>query len=103
MGQPVASALAEPETGEVLLVEETSPDGALAVCEQLAARDERVRVLRHPGGENRGAAASRNLGIQQASCLFIGFLDTDDYYLPGRFTTAGVNIGDASIRGCSCF
>jgi hypothetical protein len=86
--QAVASALAQPETGEVLLVEDGSPDGSLAECEKLAAANAAVRLLRHPNGENRGAGAARNLGIEQAACPLVAFLDADDYYLPGRFTEA---------------
>lgn len=86
--EAVASALAQPEVAEVLLVEDGSPDGSLAVCERLAAQDSRVRLLRHPGGANRGAGATRNLGLREARCEWVAFLDADDYYLSGRFATA---------------
>ena len=84
--QAVESALAQPQTAEVLMIEDGSPDGALAVCEALAAEHpNRVRLLRHPGGENRGAGASRNLGLRQACEDVIAFLDADDFMLPDRF------------------
>lgn len=83
-----ASALAQSETGEVLLVEDGSTDQSLEICMHSAQNDARVRVLRHPGGVNRGAAASRNLGMRAARCPLIAFLDADDYYLPGRFARA---------------
>lgn len=86
--QAVRSALDEPRTGEVLLVEDGSPDGAsLPTCERLARADERVRLFRHPNGANRGPGPSRNLGIVNATCDYLAFLDADDYYLPGRFAT----------------
>lgn len=88
VSQAVESALAQPETGEVLLIEDGSPDGSLAVCQALAEKYPQVRLLRHPNGENKGAGASRNLGMAQAGCDWIAFLDADDYYLPGRFTKA---------------
>lgn len=81
----VESALVQPEVAEVLLIEDGSPDNSLEVCQGLAAKFEKVRLLRHPNGENRGAGASRNLGMQNATCEYIAFLDADDYYLPGRF------------------
>lgn len=84
----VESALAQHEVAEVLLIEDGSPDNSLAVCQELAAKYDKVRLLRHPNGENRGAGASRNLGMQNANCEYIAFLDADDYYLPGRFTRA---------------
>lgn len=81
----VLSALGHPEVKEVILVEDGSSDDSLAVCHELAARHAQVRVLTHPGGENRGAAASRNLAMRSASKEFIAFLDADDVFLPGRF------------------
>lgn len=86
--QAVESALAQPETAEVLLVEDGSLDGGLKVCQDLAEQYSKVRLFRHPGGENRGAGASRNLGMRHAACDYIAFLDADDYYLRGRFTKA---------------
>lgn len=80
------SALAQPETDEVLLIWDASPDNALAVGEALAAEHPgRVRVLKHPDGKNHGAGASRNLGICEARNEWVAFLDADDFYLPGRF------------------
>lgn len=86
--EAVESALAQPETGQVILVEDGSKDGSLAVCQELADRHERVELLRHPDGANQGAAASRNLGLRAARCEYVAFLDADDYYLPGRFQAA---------------
>jgi len=85
ISQAVQSALEQRETGEVIIVEDGSPDNGLHVCEQLASTHEKVRLIRHPGGENRGAAASRNLGIAHAVYPYIAFLDADDFYLPNRF------------------
>jgi glycosyltransferase involved in cell wall biosynthesis len=81
----VASALRCSEVRQVLLVEDGSKDDSLAVCRRLAASDPRIVLLRHPGGVNRGASSSRNLGIEHATSPFVAFLDADDSYLPGRF------------------
>ena len=88
VAEAVESALAQPETGEVLLVEDGSGDDSLAVCERLAAGEPRVRLLRHANGENRGAGASRNLGIESAACPLVAFLDADDVFLPGWLAEA---------------
>lgn len=84
--QAVESALAQPETAEVVLVEDKSPDDSLVVCQKLARECPQVRLFQHPGGINRGAGPSRNLGIINSTQDFIAFLDADDFYLPGRFT-----------------
>jgi len=86
--QAVESALAQPEVHEVILVEDCSPDDSLAVCERLADAHPEVKLLQHPGGINRGAGPSRNLGIRSSACPYIAFLDADDFYLPGRFASA---------------
>jgi len=86
--QAVESALAQPETAEVILVEDGSSDSSLEICQALANCWSQVRLFRHPDGRNCGAGASRNVGIREAGQDFIAFLDADDYFLPGRFTVA---------------
>ena len=86
--EAVESALAQPEVAEVILVEDGSPDNSLIACQEIATSHERVHLYRHPHGENRGASASRNLGIEKSTCDYIAFLDADDFYMPGRFSVA---------------
>ena len=81
----VESALAQPETGEIILIEDCSPDNALKVCEELEQKYEIVKLYQHPDKKNHGAGATRNLGIEKAKNDYIAFLDADDYYLPKRF------------------
>ena len=83
--QSVASALAQPETAEVILIEDASRDDSYSLCQRILEKDTRVKLITHPGHENRGAGASRNLGIRNAFADFIAFLDADDIYLPSRF------------------
>ncbi|MHC4591200.1 MAG: glycosyltransferase, partial [Planctomycetota bacterium] len=98
--QAVRSALEQSCRVEVILVEDASNDASLSVCRRLAARSDRVRLFRHPGGSNRGAGASRNLGIRQAQGKYVAFLDADDYYLPGRFDADMVMMeADAALAG----
>lgn len=81
----VESALQFDEVCEVILVEDKSPDNALQVCKELAARYERVKLFQHADKKNHGPGESRNLGIINSTGEFIAFLDADDYYLPNRF------------------
>jgi glycosyltransferase involved in cell wall biosynthesis len=84
----VQSALQQPETAEVLLIEDCSPDNSLKKCRELEEQHEKVRLLRHPDGKNHGAGATRNLGIKNAKFDYVAFLDADDFYLPDRFSMA---------------
>jgi len=84
----VESSIHMDDVGEVVLVEDGSTDGSLALCLELQQLYAKIRVIRHPGGANRGAGESRNLGIREACFPFVAFLDSDDIYLPNRFDAA---------------
>ena len=84
--EAIASVRAQTETRwELLLVDDGSTDESPEVARRAVAADPaRVRLLTHPGGENRGMSASRNLGVQAAAGEFVAFLDADDVYLPEK-------------------
>lgn len=86
--QCVQSVIDNQYVGEVMLVEDKSTDNSLDVCHKLASQYSRITLLRHPNGENRGAGASRNLGLETAKESFVAFLDADDWYMPERFDMA---------------
>lgn len=88
VAQAIESALAQPETAELIIVEDGSGDSSLTICQRFAKKDPRIRILRHPNGENRGLAVSRNLAVAESRCEYLAFLDSDDYYLPHRFSNA---------------
>src|SRR5690606_16621737 len=76
----VKSALKFDVVTEVILVEDRSPDNAYQICKDLASSNDRVKLYTHPNNENRGAGASRNLGLEKAIGNYIAFLDADDFY-----------------------
>jgi glycosyltransferase involved in cell wall biosynthesis len=89
LAQAVQSALAQPETAEVILVEDGSSDTTLSVCQHLVTQyPDRLHLHQHPVGRNQGAGPSRNLGIKMASSPYVAFLDADDFYLPNCFAAA---------------
>lgn len=81
----VNSALQFQEVKEIILIEDDSPDNALLVCKELVKSNSRVQLFQHEGGVNKGAGASRNLGVKMAKCEYVSFLDADDKFLPNRF------------------
>lgn len=81
----VESALANPEVKEIILVEDGSPDNSMDVCESLSNEYSIVKLFHHHDRSNKGAGASRNLGIIKATQEYISFLDADDFMTPIRF------------------
>ena len=85
IAESVRSASAIPEVEEILLVNDCGPDRSWEICQQLKKDFPKVRLLEHSDGRNHGAGASRNLGILNARCEYVSFLDADDWYLSTRF------------------
>lgn len=81
----VSSIVDQEYVREVILCEDGSSDNSLAVSEVLAEANRKVKLVRHPDGKNHGAGASRNIGVVNAQCDFVAFLDADDVCLPNRF------------------
>lgn len=81
----VESILEHDEVGEILLIEDSSTDNSLALCRNLEKESDRVHLCTHPGGGNRGAGETRNLGMRNARFQYLAFLDADDFYLSSRF------------------
>ena len=60
---------------QILLVDDGSTDGSLAIAKEYAAKDTRVEVFHQ---SNAGQSAARNVGLQHAKGEFIAFVDADD-------------------------
>lgn len=69
---------------EILLVNDGSTDNSLAICEEYAAKDERIRIL---SDKNQGVSTARNKGIEQATSDYILFVDSDDEVHPQMVET----------------
>lgn len=61
---------------EIILVNDGSTDRSGAMCDEFAAKDNRIKVIHK---QNGGSSSARNLGIEAATGDYIGFCDSDDY------------------------
>ena len=73
IAESAADAGIEPE---VLLIDDGSTDGSGQLAEELAVRYPFVRVIHQ---ENRGVAAARNKGMEEALGSWLFFVDSDDW------------------------
>ena len=80
----IESLLIQPEIDQILLIDDGSTDGSLDICQSYASAYPHIQLLRHAGGVNRGAPASRNFGLSFAKNQWIQFMDADDELLPGK-------------------
>ena len=64
---------------ELILVDDGSSDGSLAICRELEKRDRRVKVIAE---KNAGPAMARNAALQAARGEYLMFADSDDLLAP---------------------
>ena len=65
---------------EMIIVDDGSQDKTVAVLQQLAQAEPRLKLVLSP--ENIGPARARNLGIDQVQGRYMTFLDADDIWFP---------------------
>lgn len=90
------------ENIELLICDDASIDGTQEYIMSLCREDSRVRYFRN--NVNKGACATRNLGIFNASGYFITGLDDDDEFMPNRLSTFVSNWDDKySFLSCDFY
>lgn len=81
---------------EILVVNDGSTDEGVAICQ--GYDNPRLRILHQ---RNRGLAGARNTGIRQARGEFLGFLDSDDLWLPTKVERHVAHLQSAPAVGVS--
>lgn len=70
---------------ELILVDDGSSNEASAIAKLFSEQyPGKIVYVEHEGHQNKGVTASRNLGIAHSNGELIAFLDSDDYWLPGK-------------------
>lgn len=63
---------------EIICINDASTDDSLKILEELSREDSRFIIV--DNFENKGAAISRNIGLDRANGEYVIFLDSDDYF-----------------------
>lgn len=99
--QCIDSILAQTFTDfELLLIDDGSPDGCPAICDEYAEKDARIRVFHKPNG---GVTSARNKGLDNARGNWIIYIDGDDWIEPTyveELYNAAIN-NEADIAICA--
>lgn len=85
IARAIRSALAEPEVAQVIVVDDCSTDATRTVALACDDGSGRLTVERLPA--NAGPSAARNHAIAMSHTPFVAVLDSDDFFLPGRFAS----------------
>lgn len=81
---------------EVIVVDDHSTDSSLNIVNSI--NDQRILVLESP---RYGAAAARNVGLEQSSGFYIQYLDSDDLLSPEKIESQLLELIDAEAQGDS--
>ena len=60
---------------EIILVENASTDNSLAICQEYAKQDSRIKIMHLDVGD---LSYARNKGVAIATGEYVAFLDSDD-------------------------
>ena len=84
IGRAVASALAQPEAAEVVVVDDASNDDGATLAAARAADDGTGRLIVLELEKNAGPSTARNTALRASKAAWIAVLDSDDFMQPGR-------------------
>jgi glycosyltransferase involved in cell wall biosynthesis len=69
---------------EIILVNDGSTDECSSICDEYAAKDNRIKVIHKKNG---GQDSARKEGMKSVNGLYIGYVDGDDWIEPEMYET----------------
>lgn len=68
---------------ELILIDDNSPDHCPEICEEYTGKDSRIKTIHNT--VNQGSSISRKIGLDNASGVYIQFIDSDDWIEKNMF------------------
>lgn len=68
---------------EMIIVDDCSTDGSIAIVNKFLAKDSRIRLIEQPVNMGHPSYA-RNIAVKEAKGKYIAFLDSDDIWCPNK-------------------
>lgn len=81
---------------ELILVDDGSPDRSGEICDEYAAKDNRIRVIHT---DNHGVSHARNTGLDRATGEYVCFVDSDDWVSPDYIQNLIPEQGEDLVHG----
>ena len=84
---------------EIILVDDGSTDQSPEICDEWMRRDPRIKVIHKSNG---GLSSARNIGIEQATGEYLGFVDSDDYIYPQMYEYLLMLLAKSTLKIAAC-
>ncbi|OOF41837.1 hypothetical protein BKK49_04180, partial [Rodentibacter rarus] len=82
LAQCLESLVSQSVSKEIIIVNDGSTDGSLAVAEEYLSRYSFITIINQ---HNQGLSAARNAGLRQAKGRYVYFVDSDDWLVEMQF------------------
>lgn len=83
VAEVVKTVLDRPEVAELIMVDDCSSDRTWQLMQELAAKEPRIRIIRHYANQGKGAALRS--GFAHATAAYVLVQDADLEYDPGEY------------------
>ena len=84
--EAINSVIAQTHTAwELLVLDDGSSDSTCDIVQDMAAVDERIKLIKNPC--NMGVAKTRNRGLELCQGDYVAFLDSDDVWHPEKLSS----------------
>ena len=84
---------------ELILIDDGSNDMSGEICDKYAKLDSRIKVFHTT---NKGVSHARNIGLDNASGQYIGFVDSDDFIEPNMYEVLLKKIKEEDSKIIAC-